>query len=161
MTVNIEIDVIDAKTGKPVKATIPEPPESFFSFATQFDASDEQIKRLIDRMGVSADTKAMLYAFSKATLRVGRAIVRIGRKIIDTLVSFTRQFPALTFSVVFAVVVGACVTAIPVIGLLLGPLATKLALCLGVVLGGAREFQRADLEERVRAFIDQLRPLAA
>jgi hypothetical protein len=159
--VNIDIDAIDANTGKPVKATIPEPPESFFSFVGKVDISDDQIKKLIDRMNVSADIKAMLYSFSKATLRVGRAIVRIGRKIIDTVFFFMRQFPALTFSVIFAVVVGACVSMIPIIGLLLGPLATKLAIALGVVIGGAREFQRADLEERVRAFVDQLRPLAA
>lgn len=158
---NIEIDAIDAQTGKPVKATIPEPPESFFSYVNRCDTTDDQIKRLIDRMNVSADTKAMLYAFSKATLKIGRAIVRIGRKIIDTLFSFMRQFPALTFAVVFAAVVGTLVASIPIIGLILGSLATKLAICLGVVLGGMREFQRADLEDRVKAFVDQLRPLAA
>jgi hypothetical protein len=48
-------------------------------------------------MNVSAGTKALLHSFSKATLTAGKAIIKVGRKIIDVLFSLLRQFPHLTF----------------------------------------------------------------
>lgn len=156
----VEINAIDAKTGKPTKSTIPEPPPSFFAFVGAFDLTDDKVKALIDRMNVSADTKAMLYSFSRATLKVGRSIIRIGRKIIDTLFSFMKNFPALSFGAIFGLIVGALIAAIPIVGVVLGPLATTLAVGLGVVLGGLKDMDRPDLGEHMRQFLDELRPLA-
>lgn len=156
----MDVNVIDAKSGKPFAASISEPPPSFFDFIGSFELSDDRIRSLIDNMNVSADTKALLYSFSKATITVGRKIIKIGRKILDFLFSLLKSFPNLTFGLAFGLVVGALVAAIPLIGAALGGFATVLALGFGVVLGGMNELKQGDLGERVSDLLDRLSPLA-
>ncbi len=154
------VNVNDAKSGKTFTAPISEPPTSFFDFVGSVELSDDHIRSLIDNLNVSADTKALLYSFSKATITVGRTIVKIGRKITDFLFSLLKSFPSLTFGVVFGLVVGALIAAIPLIGTVLGPPAAVLALGFGVVLGGMNELKQGDLGERVSDLLDRLSPLA-
>lgn len=150
----------DAKSGKPSTATASEPPPSFFDFVGSVELSDDLILSLIDNLNVSADTKALLYSFSKATITVGRAIVKIGRKILDFLFSLLKNFPHLTFGMAFGLVVGALIAAIPLIGTALGGTSTLLALGFGVVLGSMKELKQDDFGERVRDFLRRLSPLA-
>jgi hypothetical protein len=150
----------DAKSGKPITESVSELPSSFFDFVGSFEFSDDRIRNLIDNINVSADTKALLYSFSKATITVGRAVVKIGKKILDFLFFLLKSFPSLTFGMVFGLVVGALIGAIPLIGVVLGAPATVLAVGLGVVLGGTNELKQGDLGERVREFLDRLSPLA-
>lgn len=157
----MDVEVVDLKTGKSFKATIAEPPASFYDFTSHCDLTAEQIKGTIDRLNVSADIKAMLYSFSSATLTVGRAIVKIGRKIIDMLFSLVNHFPALSFGVLFGLLVGALVASIPLLGALLGTLATTIGLALGVALGAKYELGTDDLGDRIKAFVQELRALAA
>lgn len=112
-------------------------------------------------MNVSADTKALLYSFSKATIKTGRMIVKIGRKIVDVLLSIARQFPNLTFGVVFGLVVGLLVSAIPLIGAVLGSLALSISMALGVAMGGYQELQSGDLKNRLETVLAEFAPLRA
>lgn len=154
------VSINDAKSGKPSIETGSEPSTSFFDFVGSFELSDERILSFIDNLHVSADTKALLYSFSKATITVSRSIVKIGRKILDFLFSLLKSFPSLTFGLAFGLVVGALIAAIPVIGAALGGPATVLALGLGVALGGMNELKQGDLGERVSDLLDRLSPLA-
>ncbi len=157
----MDIEVVDAKTGKSLKATIVEPPASFYEFANHSELTGEKIKAMIDRLDVSADIKAMLHSFSSATITVGRSIVKIGRKIIDALFSLVKHFPALSFGVLFGLLVGALVASIPVIGALLGTLATTIGLAFGIALGAKNELEKNDLGERINSFLKGFGPLAA
>lgn len=156
----MDVNVNDVKSGKPFTTTISEPTASFFDFVGSFDLSDDRIQGLIDNINVSADTKALLYSFSKATITVGRTVVKIGRKILDFLFSLMKSFPNLTFGIAFGLVLGALIAAIPLIGAALGGLATVLALGFGVVLGGINELKQGDLGERVSDLLERLSPLA-
>lgn len=156
----MNVNANDTKSGKPFTETISEPPASFFDFVGSFELSDERIRSLIDSLNVSADTKALLYSFSKATITVGRSIVKIGRKILDFLFSLMKSFPSLSFGMVFGLVLGALIAAIPLIGAILGGPAAALALGFGVVLGGLNELKQGDLGERVSDFLNRLSPLA-
>lgn len=151
--------VIDEKNGKEVTMTIPEPSPDFFKFIGDFEMNDEQLRSRIDRMGVSADIKALLYSFSKATIRAGKVVLKIGRKIIDILFSISKAFPSLTFGVIFGLVVGALVAAIPLIGFVLGPLASSIAVAVGFVLGAKAELDSGDLGKRVDAVLAEFAPL--
>jgi hypothetical protein len=150
----------DAKSGRPFTTTDCEPPASFFDFIRNVELSDDRIRNLIENINVSADTKALLYSFSSLTITVGRSIGKIGRKILDFLFLLLKSFPGLTFGVAFGLVVGALITAIPLIGTVIGGPATLLALGFGVVLGGVNELKQGDLGERVSDFLDRLSPLA-
>lgn len=147
---------IDPTNGREVITNIADPDPSFFSFVNGIELSDEDIRSKIDCMNVSADTKALLYSFSKATIRAGNAILKIGRKIIDIIFTFVRNFPNIAFGVIFGLVVGALVASIPLIGLILGPIATPIAILLGIVLIGRKDWENVDMGERMEPILTQI-----
>ena len=148
-------------TGSWSSKLLRDPSPRLVDFASKFEHTDEEVRSRIDQMEVSADTKALLHSFSKATLTAGKAIIKVGRKIIDVLFSILRQFPHLTFGVVFGLVVGALVSAIPLIGTVLASIATPLAVLFGVVIAFPYELQAGDLGERISAVVSEFAPLAA
>lgn len=150
---------IDPSTGKEVVTDIANPDPSFFSFIDGMEWSDEQIRAQIDQMNVSADLKALLYSFSKTTIKAGKAILKIGRKILDILFATIRAFPNITFGVIFGLVVGALVASIPLLGFALGSLAMKIAVAFGFVLGAKQDFMEGDIGKRIENILAQFSPL--
>ncbi len=155
----MKIVSIDPKTGKEVTTEIPDPSPGFFAFIDGIDLTDAQIRSYIDRMNVSADTKSLLYSFSKATIKVGKVILKIGRKILDILFAIVRAFPNITFGVIFGLVVGALVASIPVLGVVLGSLATTIAVAFGFVVGAKADLMSGDMGARIDAVLAQFAPL--
>ena len=149
---------MDSKTPFPKNGV--EPPESFYEFVRSVEFSEDQIHAFIDNMEQSADIKAQLHSFLKLTVKAGRSVIKIGRKILDFLFLLSKSFPALSFGMLFGLVVGAIVTAIPVVGAILGGPATLLAVGLGFVTGGANELKQGDLGQRISDFLRQMSPLA-
>jgi hypothetical protein len=152
----IEVEFIDAQTGKLASKKLQEPPMSFFDAVRSEQWTDRQIETFIDRLDISADAKANLAAFAKVTVKVGREVVRIGRKIVDVLFSFLRNFPGIAFGVIFAVVITTLLSAIPLLGAVLGPVASTLL----VVFGGYVDLKNPEFSARLNAFVEELRPLA-
>lgn len=157
----MKVTSIDSKTGKEVVTEISDPSPSFFTFVDGIDLTDEQIRSKIDQMKVSADVKALLYSFSKATIRAGKVILKIGRKIVDILFAIMRAFPNITFGVIFGVVVGALVASIPVIGFVLGSLAATIAVAFGFVVGAKADLLSGDMGARIDAVLAEFAPLRA
>jgi hypothetical protein len=157
----VKVISIDPKTGKEVVTEIADPDPSFFSFVAGTDLTDEQIKSLIDRMNVSADVKALLYSFSKATIKAGKVILKIGRKIIDILFAVVRAFPNITFGVIFGLIVGALVASIPILGAVFGSLATAIAVAFGIAIGAKADLLEGDMGKRIEGILAQFSPLRA
>lgn len=153
----IEVEFIDAETGKLSSKRVEEPPMSFFEAVRSEQWTDRQIETFIDRLDISADAKANLASFAKVTLKVGREVVRIGRKIVDVLFSFLRSFPGIGFGVIFAVVITTLLGAIPLLGAILGTVASTLI----VAFGGYVDLKNPAFSARLDAFVEELRPLAA
>ena len=122
------------------------------TFINTTERSDAQILRQIESLSVSADAKALLADLLKLATGVGQSVLRLGRKIIDFVLSLVRAFPHMGLAAVVAVVVSALIAMVPFIGLALASVFGPLALVLGIVLGGAAEFQSPDFESRVRDF---------
>jgi hypothetical protein len=154
---SIEVEFIDAETGKLSSKKVEEPPMSFFDAVRSEQWTDRQIETFIDRLNISADAKANLASFAKVTLKVGREVVRIGRKIVDVLFSFLRNFPGIGFGVIFAVVITTLLSAIPLLGAILGPLASTLI----IAFGGYVDLKNPGFSARLDTFVEELRPLAA
>lgn len=153
----IEVEFIDAQTGTLTSKNLQEPPMSFFDAVRSEQWTDRQIETFIDRLDISADAKANLAGFAKVTVKVGREVVRIGRKIVDVLFSFLRNFPGIGFGVIFAVVITTLLGAIPLLGAVLGPMASTLL----VAFGGYVDLKNPAFSSRLDAFVEELRPLAA
>lgn len=155
----MQIVINDLETNQEIHKEIADPSPQFFEFIKEVNLSDDEIKNRIDRMSVSADVKALLYSFSKAAIRAGKVIVKVGRKIIDFIFALMKAFPNITLGIIFGLVVGAMIAAIPVLGFVLGPLAAKLAVLFGFVLGAKTDFMAGDMSSRIEALIEQFAPL--
>ena len=131
------------------------------TFINTTEYSDAQILRQIESLSVSADAKALLADLLNLATRVGQSVLRVGRKLIDFVLSMVRAFPHMGFAAMVAVVVTALIAMVPFIGLALASVVGPLALALGIVVGGAVEFQSPDLEARVRNFAARFSGLAA
>lgn len=155
----MDIEYIDVNTGKILKHKINDPNHDFFDFLASFDSTEAKTKNKIDSLNISADAKALLFSLNKFAFTAGKFVLKIGKKIIDVILSLLKHFPYLSFGVIFGLVLGALVAAIPLIGAALGSLATTIALALGVTLGGLKEFESNDLKNRIDEFIKELAPL--
>lgn len=131
------------------------------TFVNSTERSDAQILRRIDSLSLSADAKALLADLLKLGTEVGNAVLRIGRKVLDFVLSLIQQFPELGFAVVLAAVLAALFSMVPLLGGLLSPVLTPLALALGVTWGALKEYETGDLAERVKEFAARFAPVAA
>lgn len=123
-------------------------------FVNSSSQTDSQLLRRIQSLSISADAKALLADLLKITARVAGALLRIGRKILDFVLNLLRQFPHIGFAALIALVVGALVSLVPIVGALLSAVVTPLGLAFGIVWGASIELSSDDLGDRVRSFVD-------
>ena len=122
---------------------------SFVEDMSGFDFSDDAIKKIIEKLNVSADTKALLYSFSKATIRIGDYVLKVGRKIIDFVCIVFKEYPSATFGLIFGGIAGFLISSIPIIGAVLGPIFTPIALALGLASGVWNDIKDKNLNRRI------------
>ena len=156
----MKVKGIDPNTGMKVEDEIGEPKEGFFEEMRKFDMSDEAIRRMIDKLNISADYKSLLYTLAKSTIQVGDYIIKVGRKILDTACNIVKEYPNTTFGLAFGGLVGMLISSIPILGLILGPIVTPIALVLGGLIGRWEDFQDKILARRVAEKLQEFAPLA-
>lgn len=116
-----------------------------------FEMSEDELKRRISNLAISADAKNMIFSIAKLTLVVGQTVVRIGRKVVDIVLSLIREFPTATSMAIFGAVFGFLMSSVPIIGFLMGPLIGPLAVALGFAIGGAVDFANKLVDVKLRA----------
>lgn len=131
------------------------------AFVNTTERTDAQILRRLESLEVSADVKALLGDLLRLATRVGETVLRVGRKILDFVLTMIRHFPTLSFAVVIATVLTLLVSMVPFVGGVLASIVGPLLMALGV--GGAAwlEAQEADFRERVAQFAAGFQPSAA
>ena len=87
----------------------------------------------------------------KTTIKVGDFIVRIGRKVLDVIISLLGEFPMASTGTIFGAIFGYLVTSIPLIGLIFGPFVGTLAIAFGFAAGAMQDLGNKALERRIRA----------
>lgn len=104
----------------------------------QSSPSLRKIKASLDNSNLSADLKAILYDVAKVTIKIGEAVVSVGRRIFDIASTLVSKFPNLTIGTLvgltIATVLSSAFGALPVIGGL-ATLLSKLVVLLGVGKG--------------------------
>lgn len=108
--------------GQEIKTEVDEISEEAFNTWNVFELSRDQLARRLDGLGVSADTKALLNSLSTTVMRVGEVVIKIGRRILDSVFNILSAYPNTTFGAVFGAIAGFLISCIPFIGVLLGPL---------------------------------------
>lgn len=142
---------VEPNTGKEADLEIPEDQQGFFEALANLDLSDSAIKRMIDRLDISADAKSLLYSLSKASILIGERIVKIGRKILDYVCKMLKEFPHTALGLILGGVAAALFSAIPGLGFLLGPLISPILMLVGFVGGVVIDFQDKMLTRKISA----------
>lgn len=155
----MKITGVDSQTGKQVQFESEKIDSEFIKSMSAFDMTDDEIKKIIDGLSVSADIKSLLYKITTVTIRMGETIIKIGRKIIDLICKVFSEFPKATFGMLFGAILGVLISSIPFIGHILGPIATPILIGLGLVAGAIHDLGDMALERRIKAANAEFSPL--
>ena len=156
----MKVSGVEPSTGREIEIQIENPGGGFIESMRNFEMSDEGIKRMIDKLDISADAKSLLYTLSKATFRAGEYIIKIGRKILDVVCHTFSEFPMSTFGTVFGGIVGTLISSIPFLGIILGPIVTPILMALGLLGGLVLDYQDKLLERKIAMKVEAFSPLA-
>jgi len=155
----MKISGVDKRTGDNFETEIKELNIGFFKLMSDFEMSEAGINNLIDNLDISADAKSALHWISTTTIKAGKFIIQIGRKIIDFVCSVYKEFPSATFGMIFGGIVGCLISSIPVIGFILGPVVTPLFMAWGVVSGGKEDIADKRLARKIAEINAEFSPL--
>lgn len=151
----MKVTGIEPQSGKESDLELPESEKSFLEAVKNLDMSDSAVKRMIDRLNISADAKSLLYSLSKATIIVGERIAKVGRKLLDYVCKLVKEFPNAAFGLILGGVAGALFSAIPGLGWLLGPLVSSILMLVGFVGGVVLDFQDKMLTRKIAATVTE------
>ncbi|MDE0534126.1 MAG: hypothetical protein OXI01_22150 [Albidovulum sp.] len=112
--------------------------------------SERKVREFVDNLDWSADAKLLLMRAYDATIFVGKTVFKIGRFIVCSAIRLASTFPKTTFGIVAGAILGSLVAGIPLIGFVLGPIATPLAIILGTLWGALEDISDAALRQEVK-----------
>jgi hypothetical protein len=130
-------------------------PQQITTFNTGISKRSD-LTRSIEQLRVSADAKAILVNVLDTSLRVGRRVLALGRKILDAVFYLARTYPQTTFGGIVACVLSLLITSIPIVGVLLGPILTPVFIAFGLGAGAVNDMRDHALKSRLRILEDEL-----
>lgn len=95
--------------------------------------SKKQLERRIANLEISADVKALLASFIGATVKIGNAVLNIGRRILEIVFDLVKRYPNFTFALVTRLVGALLLDVAPWLAPILVPLMTAMDLGFGLV----------------------------
>ena len=110
----------------------------------------------IERMEVSADTKALLAHLATTTVDIAGKIFEVGRRIMSFAIDLAKRFPSTTFGAIIGFVISSLIASVPIVGAILGPLLAPLLISTGLALGAISDLKNAGIRSRMAAFESQL-----
>jgi hypothetical protein len=110
----------------------------------------------IERMNVSADTKALLAQLATTTVDVAGRIIEVGRRILSFVIDLAKRFPNAAFGLTVGFVVSSLIASVPIVGAILGPLLAPLLISFGLAVGALGDLKEAGMRSRMAAFEEQL-----
>ena len=156
-TKRVKIIVSDPVNGKP-KIIEKELTELTLSkidnlLATQDLVPKEKVLRAIHNLNIPAEAKAILAKIVDITVTVGNAVLSIGKKIIELVVYFVREYPNATIGMIIGAVIGLAFNYIPLLGHFISSILTPLLGAFGLAIGFWRDMQDKTLKSKIEAEI--------
>lgn len=123
-----------------------------------------KIERMIDRLEISADAKALIMDIASLTVRVGEMIIAIGRKVVSFALGLIKKFPNTAFGIVIALIVGALLGSafggIPLLGTVLVAKLKAILLIFGIAKGALTDMAGMPLRSAVDELVAKIAPVA-
>ncbi|NLI96078.1 MAG: hypothetical protein GX436_05070 [Synergistaceae bacterium] len=118
--------------------------------------SKSALMRAINAMKLSPETKSFLKSLCETTVKVGKTVLFVGRKLVEVLIEGIRRFPNTAAGIVIGGVLGALAMQIPLIGWLLGWLMPVL-MFIGGGLGFLEDLKDQRARRELRALSETLK----
>ena len=90
--------------------------------------SKKQLERRIDNLAIAAEFKLALASFMSATIKIGAAVLNIGRRILEIVFDLVKRYPNFTFALVMRLVGALVLEVVPWLAPVLIPLLTAMDL---------------------------------
>lgn len=148
----MKISGLDAMTGEEILYESEAMNKNFIDELLEHNFSNEQIKKTIDNLDISADAKSALYTLSTITVKAGKYVIKLGRKLIDFVAETFKEYPNAGFGLIFGAILGFLISTIPFIGIVLGPIVTPILMAIGMSGGIFFDIQDKSLERKINAF---------
>jgi ABC-type polysaccharide/polyol phosphate export permease len=150
----------DQKTGKTKEFEAPNLDQDALDSLNVSGMSKRQVKHKLDNMNISADARAMLHTLIDVTLKVGKVVIQIGKKIIEFVMDLLKHYPHAGFCMILGLILGTLVASIPAIGFVLGWLVQPLFAALGLAIGWKTDFDDKVLARKIAEVQMTFAPLA-
>lgn len=108
-----------------------------------------KIAEALDRMSLSADTKALLMDLAAVTVKAGEFVVNLGRKILTLALSIVRAFPGSIFGTIVAVVVASLIAGFPILGSFFAMFLQPLLMAFGLTMGALSDLRDPRWSDRL------------
>lgn len=156
------VETTHPDTGETIVLDIPNLTEDQVRDMAHEHASDDQLRRKLENLPLSAEGKAFIARFLKFTLKVGGVAIKLGKKLLEIAIFLTTKLTHLTFWMVLAAVLTFVISLLPLIGPTLAAFLGPLILVGG--LGKGIYEQIKTQQPQMVAVLDEatinLRPLA-
>lgn len=126
--------------------------------------SKKILERCIDNLPVSADAKVHLASFMSATVKIGNAVLNIGRRILEVVFDLVKRYPQFTFAVVMHLVGSLLAVFVPALAPVLVPLLKAMELVFALVkdhLEGRKSLKNEPIWREARKAIQPFEALKA
>jgi hypothetical protein len=140
-----------------------ESPSEEVSLIREFEANPtlRSIQSRIDRLDVSADTKALLMDVAAVTHQIGGTVVAIGRKLMAFVLALARKFQNVAFGIIIALVLSLVLATIPLLGAVISALLTPIMLAFGITGGAMADFRNMAVERELDTLRQRVSIMAA
>lgn len=129
------VEAVHPETGERYTVDMPSLDAETLDQMVEEHATDEQIKSYIERLPVSAETKALLFKLSKYTIMVGKTLFKIGKRILEIVVMLVSKYKMATFGLILGALLSYLVGLVPLIGPPLASFLGPLLMLFGVSKG--------------------------
>ena len=129
----MQTEVVNPATGKKIAIEITVEELDRLVRVTKPRVSRKKLERLIGNIELPADVKVLLDLLLNATVRIGNAVLYIGRRVLEIVLDLCKRYPNTTYAVVMWLVVELLSMAAPWLAPILVALSTAIQLLYAFV----------------------------
>lgn len=150
----ISAEAVDPKTGKTISVEIEENKIAQFDDELKSNSiSKRKLNRIIDNLALSAGAKEFIASLMDKTLRVGKFVLKIGKRIVEIMVAIVDQYPKTTVGLVLGAIVFHLVSSIPFLGWFLGPVVASILVAFGLKDDFMDRWRNQAIDRKIREAI--------
>ena len=153
------IEAIDPTTGNTIHLDLADSQSRNLVELSTERISDNKLSSYLDNLDISADAKLLLENIRAITIKVGNAIVTIGKKILEIIVVLIKKFPNTAVGILVGLFLSILVASVPLIGTLLALTLKPWLVLFGIGVGLKEDLKDKSLSQMLDDAVDIFSPL--